>query len=79
MLFTPDWRALTCTVRTTEAANSEKSKFSATYTKDTIRINRVDIGYVRLELTKLQKFPTGRPERAKKHGKNSENPFGYLY
>ena len=25
-----------------------------------------DIGYVRLELTKLQKFPTGRPERAKK-------------
>ena len=73
MLFTPDWRALTCTVRTTETPNSEK--FYEAHTKDTIRINRVDIGYVRLELTKLQKFPTGRPERAKKFGESLRIPI----
>ena len=72
MLFTPDWRALTCTVRSTWAPNSEKF-YAPPY--QTPYISCGDIGYVRLELTKLQKFPSGRPERAKNFGESPRIPI----
>ena len=68
MLFTPDWRALTM-------HGPDDRSTNATHNKDPIHMKRVDIGYVRLELTKLQKFPSGRPERAKKFGESPRIPI----